>query len=128
MVHESIIGSRFTGSIVGTTTVAGRAAILPTIEGRAWITGLASEMLDPTDPYLCAGRHVGRQRHDGAVTKLWAEIIAFGDKANAERQFAKDRSTRIALIQASALKACNRPRKRAVRGAIEQPTFGSQGL
>ncbi len=51
MVHESIIGSRFTGSIVGTTTVAGKPAILPTIEGRARITGLASEMLDPTDPY-----------------------------------------------------------------------------
>ena len=51
MVHESIIGSRFTGRIAGTTTVAGRPAILPTIEGRAWITGLASEMLDPTDPY-----------------------------------------------------------------------------
>ena len=51
MVHESIIGSRFTGHIAGTTTVAGRPAILPTIEGRAWITGLASEMLDPSDPY-----------------------------------------------------------------------------
>ncbi len=51
MVHESIIGSRFTGRIAGTTTLAGRPAILPTIEGRAWITGLASEMLDPTDPY-----------------------------------------------------------------------------
>ena len=51
MVHESIIGSRFTGSMVGTTAVASRPAILPTIEGRAWITGLASEMLDPTDPY-----------------------------------------------------------------------------
>jgi proline racemase len=51
MVHESIIGSRFTGRIAGTTTVAGRPAILPTIEGRAWITGLASEMLDPSDPY-----------------------------------------------------------------------------
>jgi trans-L-3-hydroxyproline dehydratase len=31
--------------------VSGRPAILPTIEGRAWITGLASEMLDPSDPY-----------------------------------------------------------------------------
>jgi proline racemase len=51
MVHESIIGSRFTGRIAGTTTVAGKPAILPTIEGRAWITGLASEMLDPSDPY-----------------------------------------------------------------------------
>jgi proline racemase len=51
MVHESIIGSRFTGRIAGTTTVAGKPAILPTIEGWAWITGLASEMLDPSDPY-----------------------------------------------------------------------------
>jgi proline racemase len=51
MIHESIIGSRFTGRIAGTTTVAGKPAILPTIEGRAWITGLASEMLDPSDPY-----------------------------------------------------------------------------
>jgi trans-L-3-hydroxyproline dehydratase len=51
MVHESIIGSHFTGRIVGTTTVGGKPAILPTIEGRAWITGLASEMLDPSDPY-----------------------------------------------------------------------------
>jgi proline racemase len=50
-VHESIIGSRFTGCIAGTTTVAGKPAILPTIEGRAWITGLSSELLDRTDPY-----------------------------------------------------------------------------
>jgi proline racemase len=51
MIHESIIGSHFKGTIVGTTTVAGRPAILPTIEGRAWITGLHSYMVDPTDPY-----------------------------------------------------------------------------
>jgi hypothetical protein len=43
------------------------------------------------------------------VTERWAGIIAFGDNANAERPFVKDRSTRIAFIQASALKACNRP-------------------
>jgi proline racemase len=51
MIHESIIGSRFKGAIAGLTTVAGRPAILPTIEGRAWITGLSSVMVDPTDPY-----------------------------------------------------------------------------
>jgi proline racemase len=51
MVHESIIGSRFTGTITGTTAVAGRPAILPTIRGRAWITGLASVFVDPADPY-----------------------------------------------------------------------------
>jgi proline racemase len=51
MIHESIIGSRFTGTIAGIATVAGRPAILPTIEGRAWITGTSTVMLDPTDPY-----------------------------------------------------------------------------
>ena len=40
MVHKSIIGSRFTGRIVGTATVAGRPAILPTREGRAGTQGL----------------------------------------------------------------------------------------
>ena len=51
MIHESIIGSRFKGTIAGTTMVAGKPAILPTIEGRAWITGLHSYMVDPADPY-----------------------------------------------------------------------------
>ena len=51
IIHESIIGSRFKGTIVGETTVAGRPAILPTIEGRAWITGLSSVFVDPADPY-----------------------------------------------------------------------------
>ena len=34
MVHESIIGSRFTGRIVGTATVAGKPAILIRDHGR----------------------------------------------------------------------------------------------
>jgi proline racemase len=49
--HESLIGSRFTGTIAGETTIAGRPAILPTIEGRAWITGFHSYCLVTTDPY-----------------------------------------------------------------------------
>lgn len=51
MVHESIIGSRFTGRIAAETNVAGRPAILPTIEGRAWLTGHHAYFLDPDDPY-----------------------------------------------------------------------------
>jgi proline racemase len=51
MIHESIIGSRFKGTIVGATTVSGKPAILPAIEGRAWITGLHHHLVDPTDPY-----------------------------------------------------------------------------
>jgi trans-L-3-hydroxyproline dehydratase len=51
MVHESLIGSRFTGRIAGETTVAGRKAIIPTIAGRAWITGLFNYFIDPDDPW-----------------------------------------------------------------------------
>ena len=51
LIHESIIGSRFYGTIVGETTVGGRPAILPTVRGSAWITGFSTYVLDPTDPY-----------------------------------------------------------------------------
>jgi trans-L-3-hydroxyproline dehydratase len=50
-VGRSIIESRFTGSIVGRTTVGNHAAIIPTITGRAWITGQSTLMLDPSDPW-----------------------------------------------------------------------------
>lgn len=50
-VNESFIGSRFTGRLVGETTVGGLPAVLPTITGRAWVTGFGQYMLDPTDPY-----------------------------------------------------------------------------
>lgn len=49
--HQSIIGSRFLGTIKRETAVGGRSAIVPTIEGRAWITGVSNYMLDPSDPY-----------------------------------------------------------------------------
>jgi proline racemase len=47
----SIIGSRFDCAIVGETTVEGRPAILPTVSGRAWITGTHQHMLEPSDPW-----------------------------------------------------------------------------
>jgi proline racemase len=50
-VNESLIRSRFTGTLIEETTVAGRPAVIPTIRGRAWITGTAQYLLDPTDPY-----------------------------------------------------------------------------
>ena len=49
--HESIIGSRFEGTISRETTVAGRPAIIPTIAGQAWITGVFQHTLDPSDPF-----------------------------------------------------------------------------
>ncbi|MEU8263053.1 proline racemase family protein [Micromonospora sp. NPDC048999] len=50
-VNESIIGSRFVGRLLESTTVADRPAVVPTVTGRAWITGTAQYFLDPTDPF-----------------------------------------------------------------------------
>lgn len=50
-VNESYIGSRFIGRLIEQTEVAGRPAVIPTITGRAWITGTAQYFLDPTDPF-----------------------------------------------------------------------------
>ncbi|WP_050604404.1 proline racemase family protein [Ruegeria sp. 6PALISEP08] len=47
----SIIGSRFTGRIIDTAQVGDRAAIIPEISGRGWITGIHQHMLDPDDPW-----------------------------------------------------------------------------
>ena len=47
----SLIGSTFTGRIVGSATVGGTPAILPEISGRAWITGIHQHLLDPSDPW-----------------------------------------------------------------------------
>jgi proline racemase len=50
-VNESVIGTRFTGRVVEETTVAGRAAVIPEITGRAWITGMGQYLLDAEDPF-----------------------------------------------------------------------------
>jgi len=49
-VHESIIGSRFESAIIAETTVGGQPAIVPTIAGQAWITGVFQHGSDPSDP------------------------------------------------------------------------------
>ncbi|MGE0211513.1 MAG: proline racemase family protein [Parvibaculaceae bacterium] len=49
---RSVISSRFNGLIEAETTLAdGTKAILPSIAGRAWITGYHNYVLDPEDPY-----------------------------------------------------------------------------
>jgi 4-hydroxyproline epimerase len=50
-VHESIIGSLFTGRIERTTTVGDKEAIVPSIEGWARITGYNTIVIDDRDPY-----------------------------------------------------------------------------
>jgi proline racemase len=66
-VHESLIRSRFTGRLVDETSIGGIPAVIPTIRGRAWITGLAQYMLDPTDPYP-AGFLIGAASDAAAPT------------------------------------------------------------
>ncbi|MFG1700100.1 proline racemase family protein [Nonomuraea sp. NPDC049309] len=50
-VNESFIGTRFIGRVLEETEVGGRPAVLPSITGRAWITGTAQYFLDPRDPF-----------------------------------------------------------------------------
>ena len=49
IVIESIIGSRFTGRVVETTTFGPHRAIIPEVEGTAHITGRHEFLIDPTD-------------------------------------------------------------------------------
>ncbi|MBB2915223.1 proline racemase [Streptosporangium becharense] len=50
-VNESFIGTRFVGRLVEETAVANLPAVVPTITGRAWVTGTAQYFLDPRDPF-----------------------------------------------------------------------------
>ncbi|ADD43762.1 proline racemase family protein [Stackebrandtia nassauensis] len=50
-VNESLLGTRFTGELIDTTDIAGQPAVIPTVSGRAWITGMAQYLLDPEDPF-----------------------------------------------------------------------------
>jgi proline racemase len=49
--HEGILDTVFTGRLVEEARVGDRVAVVPTITGTAWITGFASYVLDPTDPF-----------------------------------------------------------------------------
>ena len=49
-VVESIIGTRFTGRILGTTTFGEYEAVIPEIEGSAHIVGRHEFLIDPEDP------------------------------------------------------------------------------
>ncbi|KRE32754.1 proline racemase family protein [Paenibacillus sp. Soil724D2] len=49
-VHESIVDSQFSGRIMETVKVAEYKAIIPLIQGRAFITGTHQFIVDPSDP------------------------------------------------------------------------------
>ena len=51
LVARSIIDSTFVGRIESETRVGEQTAIVPSIEGRAWITGKKELWVDPDDPW-----------------------------------------------------------------------------
>ncbi|SFB49144.1 4-hydroxyproline epimerase [Algoriphagus aquimarinus] len=51
-IHESFIGSKFIGRIEEETEIAGKPAIIPSIEGWAKVYGYNTIILDDDDPYV----------------------------------------------------------------------------
>jgi proline racemase len=49
--HEGILGTVFTGRLVEETQVGPYRGVVPTISGRAWITGFSSYVLEEDDPF-----------------------------------------------------------------------------
>jgi proline racemase len=49
--HEGILGTTFIGKLVEETRVGPYAAVVPTITGSAWITGISQYVLDAEDPF-----------------------------------------------------------------------------
>ena len=49
-VHESLVGTTFSGTVEDRTSVGELPAIVPRIEGRAWITGRHEFLMDRDDP------------------------------------------------------------------------------
>ena len=51
-IHESFIGSKFIGRIEEVTSIGGKPAIVPSIEGWAKVYGYNTIILDEDDPYV----------------------------------------------------------------------------
>ena len=49
-VHESIVGTLFSGRILARTQIGEHAAVVPEIQGSAWITGEHTFLIDGDDP------------------------------------------------------------------------------
>jgi len=49
--HEGILGTIFTGRLIRETRVGQYPAVIPTLSGRAWITGFSNYVVDPDDPF-----------------------------------------------------------------------------
>ncbi len=49
--HEGPLGTIFTGRLIGESRVGDYTAVVPTLSGQAWITGFATYVVDPQDPF-----------------------------------------------------------------------------
>lgn len=61
-VNEGPMGTTFTARVLRETRVGRHDAIVPTLSGQGWITGMANYMIDPTDPFM----------HGFTVSDIWA--------------------------------------------------------
>jgi proline racemase len=50
-VHEGILGTTFVGRLVEETRIGKYNAVIPTISGRAWITGFSQYVVESDDPF-----------------------------------------------------------------------------
>ena len=50
-IHEGILGTTFTGRLIAESRVGPYPAVIPTISGRAWITGFSQYVLEADDPF-----------------------------------------------------------------------------
>lgn len=50
-INQSILGTHFVGRLIEEVSVGGQPAVVPTIQGRAWLTGTAQHFVDPHDPF-----------------------------------------------------------------------------
>lgn len=50
-IHQGIMGTVFKGCLVEETVLGKESAVVPTVSGQSWITGITQYTLDPTDPF-----------------------------------------------------------------------------
>lgn len=50
-VHEGLLGTTFTGTLLDVARVGDYAAVLPSLAGRGWITGFHQFVVDADDPF-----------------------------------------------------------------------------
>jgi proline racemase len=50
-VHESILGTKFTGLLEEVVVNHAKNAVRPVIAGQAWVTGIGNLLVDDSDPF-----------------------------------------------------------------------------